>query len=137
MLRFVDPVTGELSPVPDPAPESEIFEGTWIATFSPDGQYLLQAVGIDGSSRDFWATNLTTGEPTEVASDIEGAVPIDHGLTSGVGIGWHGFRGLERHRRALLPDRGGGNGTGCAAGRGNAGERNGRARAGTTRSPTA
>ncbi len=45
VLRFVDPASGELSPVPDPAPESEIFTGTWIATFSPDGQYLLQAVG--------------------------------------------------------------------------------------------
>jgi Tol biopolymer transport system component len=95
VLRFVDPATGELSPVPDPAPESEIFEGTWIATFSPDGQYLLQAVGMDGSSRDFWATNLATGEATNVASDLEGAVPIDHGLgpvwgTDGtVFVAWH------------------------------------------------
>ncbi len=72
-LRFVDPVTGELSPVPDPAPESEIFAGTWIATFSPDGQFLLQAVGIDGSSRDFWVTKLATGEATLVAADVSKA----------------------------------------------------------------
>jgi Tol biopolymer transport system component len=80
VLRFVDPETGELSPVPDPAPESEIFAGTWIATFSPDGQYLLQGVGIDAGARDFWITNLTTGEAVEVASGVEEAVPIDYGL---------------------------------------------------------
>jgi Tol biopolymer transport system component len=80
VLRFVDPATGALSPVPDPAPESEIFGGTWIATFSPDGQYLLQAVGISAESRDFWATNLATGEATMVASDLEAAVPIEYAL---------------------------------------------------------
>ncbi len=80
VLRFVDPMTGELSPVPDPAPESEIFEGTWVATFSPDGKYLLQAVGTFTNSRSFWVTNLTTGEATQVASAIEDAVPIAYGL---------------------------------------------------------
>ncbi len=80
-LRFVEPVSGALSPVPDPILESEVFEGTWIATFSPDGQYLLQAVGIDGSSRDFWVTNLSTGEATKVASGLEDAVPIEYGLS--------------------------------------------------------
>lgn len=79
-LRFVDPMTGALSPVPDPAPESEIFEGTWIATFSPDGQYLLQAVGMDASARSFWVTDLSTGLATEVEPAIEGAVPIEFGL---------------------------------------------------------
>lgn len=80
VLRFVDPETGTLSPVPDPAPESEIFGGTWIATFSPDGQYLLQATGIDAGSRDFWATNLATGAATHVASGLENAVPIEYAL---------------------------------------------------------
>lgn len=80
-LTFVDAMTGELSPVPDPAPESEIFAGTWIATLSPDGQYLLQAVGLDMGSADYWITNLATGESTQVASDLEDAVPVYYGLT--------------------------------------------------------
>ncbi|MCA9859023.1 MAG: PD40 domain-containing protein, partial [Thermomicrobiales bacterium] len=80
-LTFVDAATGELSAVPDPAPESELFEGTWIATLSPDGQYLLQAVGLDAGATDFWVTNLATGESTQVASDLEDAVPVYYGLT--------------------------------------------------------
>jgi len=80
VLRFVDPATGALSPVPDPGPESEIFEGSWVATFSPDGQYFLQAHGISGNSRDFWVTNLATGVSTEVASDLDAAVPIEYAL---------------------------------------------------------
>ena len=80
VLRFVDPTTGALSAVPDPAPESEIFGGGWIATFSPDGQYFLQAVGINASSRDFWTTNLATGEATIVATGLQDAIPIDYSL---------------------------------------------------------
>jgi len=80
VLRFVDPATGVLGPVPDPVPESEIFEGTWIATFSPDGQYFLQAHGIADQSGDFWVTNLDTGESTQVASDLEYAMPIEYAL---------------------------------------------------------
>jgi Tol biopolymer transport system component len=79
-LRFVDVATGEVSPVPHPGPESAIWDGTWIATFSPDGQYLLQAVGLDAGSRDFWLTDLSTGESIEVISDLEDAIPIEYEL---------------------------------------------------------
>ncbi len=82
MLRFVDPGTGAVSPVPEPDPGANdpLFAGTWIATFSPDGRYILQFVGIDPGSRDVWVTDLSTGESTEVASELDRAVPIDYAL---------------------------------------------------------
>ena len=80
--RFVDPVTGEISPIPDPVPESEIFQGSWFGAFSPDGAYLLQPNGIGGTF-DYWVTNLATGESTEVAIGLERASPVD-GLLSPV-----------------------------------------------------
>lgn len=79
-LRFVDPITGKVSPISFPGPESAVWEGTWIATFSPDGRYLLQAVGLDANARDFWVTDLTTGESIEVISDLDDAVPIEYEL---------------------------------------------------------
>jgi Tol biopolymer transport system component len=83
MLRFVDPVTGALSPVPEPDPaaaDNVVFASSWIATFSPDGQYFLQLTGIDSGSRAVWVTNLTTNESTRVIDAIEQAVPIDYAL---------------------------------------------------------
>ena len=80
LLRFVDPETGALSPAPNPGPGSEFFEGTSIATFSPDGRYLLQAVGQHSDVRDFWVTNLSTGESTVVATGLEDAISVDYGL---------------------------------------------------------
>src|SRR5690606_10895981 len=63
-----------------PPAETDLFEGTWIATFSADGQYLLQAVGLDSGARDFWVTHLETGASTEVAADLESAVPVAFAL---------------------------------------------------------
>lgn len=83
MLRFVDPATGALSPVPEPDPaaaENVVFASSWIATFSPDGQYFLQLTGIASDSRAVWVTNLTTNESTRVIDAIEQAVPIDYAL---------------------------------------------------------
>ncbi len=80
LLRFVDPETGALSPVPDPPPDSETYDGTSIATFSPDGHYLLQAVGQEDGIRDFWVTNLSTGESTVVATGLEDAISVEYGL---------------------------------------------------------
>ncbi len=83
MLRFVDPVTGALSPVPEPDPaaaDNVVFASSWIATFSPDGQYVLQLTGIDSGSRDVWVTNLTTNESTKVIGELEQAVPIEYAL---------------------------------------------------------
>ncbi|HET9660972.1 MAG TPA: hypothetical protein VFP05_11625 [Thermomicrobiales bacterium] len=83
MLRFVDPATGALSPVPEPDPaaaDSPLFAGSWIATFSPDGQYFLQLVGADAGARDVWVTNLATDESTRIMSELEQAIPIDYAL---------------------------------------------------------
>ncbi|MEZ4532921.1 MAG: DPP IV N-terminal domain-containing protein [Thermomicrobiales bacterium] len=80
VLRFVDPVTGDVSQVPDPAPESEVFEGTWLATFSPDGAYLLQAVGVSSASRAFWVTDLASGVSTRVTGEIADAMPVEYAL---------------------------------------------------------
>jgi WD40 repeat protein len=77
LLTFVDPTTGALSPVPDPNGNDDT---SWIATFSPDGQYLLQAAGLTIDAQEYWVTDLTTGESTEVASDLENAVPVVAGL---------------------------------------------------------
>jgi hypothetical protein len=74
--RFVDPATGEISDIPNPVPESGIWEGSWFSTFSPNGQYLLQPWGPP-EAFDFWATDLTTGESLEVASDLPFASPIE------------------------------------------------------------
>ncbi|MEZ4505393.1 MAG: hypothetical protein R2848_05830 [Thermomicrobiales bacterium] len=51
VLRFVDPVTGDVSQVPDPAPESEVFEGTWLATFSPMAHTCCKAVEVSSIAR--------------------------------------------------------------------------------------
>jgi Tol biopolymer transport system component len=77
LLTFVDPVTGALSPVPDPSGNADT---SWVATFSPDGRYLLQSAGISFSEIDYWVTELASGQSTEVASDLDAAAPIELGL---------------------------------------------------------
>jgi hypothetical protein len=51
-----------------------------VATFSPDGRYLLQSAGISFSEIDYWVTELASGQSTEVASDLDAAAPIELGL---------------------------------------------------------
>ena len=74
--RFVDPETGEISDIPNPMPETGAYAGSWFSTFSPDGHYLLQPWGPN-DALDYWVTELTTGESTEVASDLLFAAPIE------------------------------------------------------------
>lgn len=78
-LRFVDVATGAVSPVPDPASDSPIPLSDWVATFSPDGRWILLGTDLP-DMRDFWAIDLRTGAATQVATDLVGATPVDFAL---------------------------------------------------------